>query len=238
MAGRQGIEIAMTDGVRYDARPEASGDENREKRAYRGERREEQKQATQARVLESALALFAEKGFDATSVRDIAAQAGVTHAVIRLHFGSKAQLWNCAVDYLFGRMAREMRPRPGEPAFEDGRAGIECFMRRYVHYCARHPEHARLMLQESMHDNEQLAYAVENHIAPSHAFMERLLRGAIDDGILPRMETIHLTYILAAAGQSVFALAEEARRVYGVDVLADEFVERHVDAVVGLFLRS
>lgn len=206
------------------------------KRVYRAERREEQKLATQARVLDAALALFSERGFEGASVRDIAAAAGVTHAVIRLHFGGKAQLWQAAVDHLFARMSHEMRPRAGEPPFEAGRAGMECFIRRYVHYCARHPEHARLMLQESMHDNEQLAFAVERHIAPSHAFLQRLIGPAVDQGILIDVPAISMIYILSAAGQSVFALAEEARRIYGTDVLEDGFVERHADAVVRLLL--
>ena len=207
------------------------------KRAYRAERREEQKAATQARVLDAALTLFAERGFEGASVRDIAAAADVTHAVIRLHYGGKAQLWQAAVDHLFTRMAIEMRPRHGEPPFDAGRAGMECFIRRYVHYCARHPEHARLMLQESMHDNEQLAFAVEHHIAPSHAFLQRLIVPAVEQGVLIDIPPISMIYILSAAGQSVFALAEEARRIYDTDVLEDGFVERHADAVVRLLIK-
>ena len=156
----------------------------RAKRAYRGERREEQKAATQARILDAALQLFSENGFEGTSIRTIAANAGVTHTMIGLHFGGKTQLWQAAVDHLFRRMASEMRPGPDEPAFEDGCEGMESFIRKYVRYCARHPEHARLMLQESMHDNEQLAFAVDHHIAPSHAFLQQLIEPAMQNGVM------------------------------------------------------
>lgn len=219
---------------------EAAGGEPKKisKRAYRGERREEQKRLTQARVLESALELFAQRGFDAASLRDIAARAGVTHAVIRLHFGNKAQLWQQAVDFLFRRMQSEMRPKPGEPDYTDGTAGLELFVRRYVAYCARHPEHARLMLMESMHDSEQLRYAVDEHIRPAHQFLERMLKAAVADGFPLDVPAAHMTYILAAASQSIFALAHEARRIYGVDVLGDDFVAHHADAVVRLLFRQ
>lgn len=208
------------------------------KRAYRGERREEQKRLTQARVLESALELFAERGFDAASLRDIATRAGVTHAVIRLHFGNKAQLWQQAVDFLFRRMQSEMRPKRGDPDYAEGAAGLELFVRRYVAYCARHPEHARLMLMESMHDSEQLRYAVDEHIRPAHQFLERMLKAAVADGFPLDVPPAHMTYILAAASQSIFALAHEARRIYGVDVLRDDFVAHHADAVVRLLFRQ
>lgn len=218
--------------------PETDGSKAKPaKRAYRGERREEQKKLTQARVLESALELFAERGFEAASLRDIATRAGVTHAVIGLHFGSKAQLWQRALDYLFQRMQSELRPRAGDPDYAEGAAGLELFVRRYVAYCARHPEHARLMLMESMHDSEQLRYAVDRHVRPAHQFLEKMLQSAVADGFPLDVPPAHMTYILAAAGQSVFALAHEAHRVYGVDVLGDEFVAQHADAVVRLLFR-
>lgn len=43
-------------------------------------------------ILDAAEQLFAEKGFDGTSVRDIAGQAGVNLAMISYYFGSKEKL--------------------------------------------------------------------------------------------------------------------------------------------------
>ena len=210
----------------------------RKKRKYGGEIREKQKQETLARILDSALTHFAERGFEAASTRDISASAGVTHAVIRLHFGSKEKLWRAAVDHLFARMAAEMAPGPGEPLLHDGRAGFESFARRYVRYCARHPEHARLMLQESMHKNGLLDYAVKKHIGPSHEFMQNAVKKAVADGVLHKVSPINFIYMLSAASQTIFALSEEARAVYGVDVFEPAFVEQHADAVVRMLLRD
>jgi len=222
--------------LRNPANPEEASAVN-PKRSYRGSRRETQKRMTQARVLECALELFAERGFEAASLREIAGRAGVTHALIRLHFGSKAQLWQSAVDYLFRRMQTEMRPRPDELDYTDGADGVELFVRRYVAYCARHPEHARLMLMESMHDSDRLRYAVDKHIRPAHRFLESMLIAASKDIHGLEAAPAHLAYIVAAASQLVFALAHEARGIYGVDVLDEEFVARHADAVVNLLFK-
>lgn len=46
-------------------------------------------QRTRTRLLESALELFSDKGFEATSVAEIAAAAGVTEMTFYRHFGSK-----------------------------------------------------------------------------------------------------------------------------------------------------
>ncbi|RCV54718.1 TetR/AcrR family transcriptional regulator [Marinitenerispora sediminis] len=45
-----------------------------------------------ARLRMAALRLFAERGFEAASTRAIAAEAGVSHALLRHHFGSKEGL--------------------------------------------------------------------------------------------------------------------------------------------------
>src|SRR4051812_13274929 len=47
---------------------------------------------TRERILDVALALFAEKGYDATSMREIAEQLGITKAALYYHFDSKADI--------------------------------------------------------------------------------------------------------------------------------------------------
>jgi AcrR family transcriptional regulator len=52
-------------------------------------------------LLETARRLFAEAGYDKTSVRDIAAVAGVDPALIRHYFGSKAALFRATMQWPF-----------------------------------------------------------------------------------------------------------------------------------------
>jgi AcrR family transcriptional regulator len=49
--------------------------------------------ATKASLLEAAATLFAERGFDRTTVRDIAKQAGANQALLFRYFGSKEALF-------------------------------------------------------------------------------------------------------------------------------------------------
>lgn len=50
-------------------------------------------------ILESAIKLFGSKGFEGTSVRDIAADAGVNVALINYYFVSKEKLFESVVEY-------------------------------------------------------------------------------------------------------------------------------------------
>ncbi|HSN07876.1 MAG TPA: TetR family transcriptional regulator [Hanamia sp.] len=50
-------------------------------------------------IIESALQLFSTKGFEGTSVREIATDAGVNVAMINYYFGSKEKLFESVVEY-------------------------------------------------------------------------------------------------------------------------------------------
>ena len=50
-------------------------------------------------IIDSALELFSTKGFEGTSVREIAADAGVNVAMINYYFGSKEKLFESVVEY-------------------------------------------------------------------------------------------------------------------------------------------
>jgi AcrR family transcriptional regulator len=56
---------------------------------------------TRSVILEVARRLFADTGYDKTSVRDVAAAAGVDPAMIRHYFGSKAELFRATMGWPF-----------------------------------------------------------------------------------------------------------------------------------------
>ena len=53
----------------------------------------EKQEPTRQRVLEAALEVFAERGYDGASVRDVCARAGVNGAAVNYHWGAKDKLW-------------------------------------------------------------------------------------------------------------------------------------------------
>jgi len=53
---------------------------------------------TRAELLQTAQRMIAEKGFDGTSIRGLAREAGVTHGTVQHHFPTKQALWRAVVD--------------------------------------------------------------------------------------------------------------------------------------------
>lgn len=194
----------------------------------------------QERVLASALEVFSREGFEGASTRQIAAGADCNHAMIRYYFGSKDELWRAAVSFLFERSEREL-------AIEDTlrtallageRQAFEEWIRRYVGYCARHPDHARIMVQASIRDDDRLAWAAGEYIKRQHSEMRPVLYAMMNKGVLPRFETtLHVGYILVSACQMLFTLAPEVRLLHGVDVTDPAIIARHADTVISIMLR-
>jgi AcrR family transcriptional regulator len=92
--------------------------------------RAEQRRRTEARILSSARELFAAAGYERTSIRAVAAAAGVDPGLVMHHFGSKARL--------FERAAHLSPPPEGPPA--GTAAGVaEALLRRLVVRMAAEP---------------------------------------------------------------------------------------------------
>jgi len=68
------------------------------RRVYRSAQRAAQAQHTRERIVAAATEQFASAGYPATTMRSIAAAAGVSVASIELAFGSKARLLKTAID--------------------------------------------------------------------------------------------------------------------------------------------
>ncbi|KXK63951.1 TetR family transcriptional regulator [Micromonospora rosaria] len=67
-----------------------------------------------ARLREAALRLFAERGFAATSARAVAAEAGLSPALVMHHFGSKEGLRAAVDEEVLARLGTALRDVPAD----------------------------------------------------------------------------------------------------------------------------
>jgi AcrR family transcriptional regulator len=90
-------------------------------RTYRSELRDQQAQQTRKLIADAARARFVEKGWAGTSVRSVAAAAGVSEATVYHVYGSKAGLASSLIDSVelsadVHRTVAELQERAGDPA--------------------------------------------------------------------------------------------------------------------------
>jgi AcrR family transcriptional regulator len=87
--------------------------------------------STRERVLDAAIRLFADRGFEACTMRHLGAAVGIKAPALYNHFASKEVLLGEAVEYTLREFfTRVVGPLPGDP---DG-ARLEHVVRRYVYF--------------------------------------------------------------------------------------------------------
>ncbi|MEV0279146.1 TetR family transcriptional regulator [Streptomyces sp. NPDC050610] len=113
-------------------------------------RREEYAALTRAALLEAASGLFAEKGFDATSIDDLAAAARVSKGAVYHHFADKRaifdEVFRVAQQDAIGQVLTAALAVPGPDAtpWEVASEAVQAFLRGYVA-----DEHKRSLLRQS-----------------------------------------------------------------------------------------
>ena len=188
-------------------------------------------------IVRAALRCFAEKGYDGSSTRDIATQAGVNQGLIPYYFGSKLKLWQAAVDLAFAELAAGLEATRADTSVTSERERVGLLLRNYVRFVARNPEFVRLMHEEGKRRGPRMRWLVDRHVKPMYETVTTLLQRSAARGVLPiDSHPVHFHYLLAGAVGLIFHQAEECKRLTGVDPFDEAVVEEHARLVEYLFL--
>jgi AcrR family transcriptional regulator len=100
-----------------------------------------------ARILEAVLTVSAQHGFEATSVRDLIAAAGLSHQTFYQHFDSKEDAWAAAFDQAFVELfaAAWYAAAPQR----DAEAKVTAAVSACLNHLAAEPQRARLLLVDA-----------------------------------------------------------------------------------------
>jgi AcrR family transcriptional regulator len=197
-------------------------------RGTRQRRRGGREQTTEA-ILDAAEELFSQRGFTAVSVRDIAAEAGVSHALVHRYLGSKADVYRA----VFSRDADVIRV--AATGQEDLLAAASLMLREGFSSQRRY---VRLIAHSALHG---LSY---ERTGGRFAATERLLElaqaaaeseGARDpDALDPRFAIAGVVALFLGW----MATEDWLLRVAGLDDLSEEEVVDSFERVVFQILRA
>jgi len=192
---------------------------------------------TREAILIVALRIFAAKGYEAASMREIATEAGINHGLIRYYFGSKDRLWKDAVDRAFAALESGLEAIAEDPALSNDRERAGLLIRNYVRFVARNPEFVHLMHEEGKRPGPRMRWLVDRHVKRLFESVTALLGASGGSGVLRvDLPPIHLHYIIAGAVGLIFHQAAECRRLSGIDPFDEATVETHARAVEEMLL--
>jgi TetR/AcrR family transcriptional regulator len=168
-------------------------------------------QSTRTAILEAALAEFAEKGFEAASIRSIAERTGFQHPLITYHYPSKDLLWQAVAEDTFERIRLEWDERASKehnlPPLERLRAEYRALFR----HTAKFPEFHRFMRQEAATDNPRLQWVAEKVLKPLINRLLPQIKAAQAEGQLPPVEPILFHYMMVSLTAALSEFGPEMR---------------------------
>ncbi|HET6581378.1 MAG TPA: TetR/AcrR family transcriptional regulator [Methanoregula sp.] len=139
---------------------------------------------TRDKIFDAAVELFAERGYDRTSVRDIAGAVGITESAVYRHYPSKESILEAIFTYVETRVYTPLPPtrsagvETGETIFRDMLEGLP----RYIMADPCLVKIIHILFIE-MHHNEKIREYIEKEYGEkADEYTEVLFRKAIEDG--------------------------------------------------------
>jgi len=220
----------MNSGIKDEARPSLHAPAPRGRRLDRVQR--------QSEILDAAYELFAENGYGATTINDIATGAGVAKGLVLFHFKSKEGVFQAVV-------RRAIPPLLNRLDFTDStdrQSARELFcstMREVYHYLVESPEAKviiRLLIAEGRRFPELNAFYHSEVVARGNAVLSKVIEMGVKQGEFSVRENENVSRVLIAPlisalfWQLLFADIEQ------IDV--KKLYETHIDLALHGLIRT
>jgi AcrR family transcriptional regulator len=174
----------------------------------------------QAQILRAAAVAFARGGYGATSMEDVAAEAGITRLIVYRHFDSKEDLYRSVLTAVTDRLREQW-----QLGLRDADRGF--VFRTLLTVAREQPDGYRLLFEYAAREPQFRTFAEEVR-AIQVELADQMLGQSIPDPIFRRWATRTVVGYLT---DSVLAWLE-----VGDPGRDDEFVEQATDALLAIYL--
>jgi len=189
-------------------------------------------------VYQASLNVFADKGFDATTMTEIALAAGITRSSINYHFGNKMELWKKTIDYLTQRFIKDFELTKKLNTDLDDISFMKVIIRQMVNFWAIEEGFCRLALKEMDQKNERSDYFIEHMMYPLVNLTKDVFGRLRKQGEIKKFDKQHQLSIILGMISYLFANRYMFEKLHGVDVLDQSIIDQHTDAVIDIFFNG
>ncbi len=193
----------------------------------------------QTQLLDSAELLFSQKGFDGTSVRDIAEAAGINTAMISYYFGSKEKL----MEEIFERKSLNLLENVEKLLKDDS---LDPFQKMYglvdiyiENILQRKNFHRILLCEQIINQNPSIIQMVEKMKTRNSENVNELIRLGQKKGLFKKnIDIPMLTNTLVGTVSYMLINLEFYKKYHHMETLKDEEFERIVKKKLSVHLRT
>jgi AcrR family transcriptional regulator len=192
--------------------------------------------SNRARLLQAATDSFAELGYEGTSLRTIAEDAGVSFQLITYYFGSKEELWVATVDYLFDRYLETGKGLGFTPT-GNLHEQFHNHLRLLLTDMLQRPQLRKIWVQEYLAGSERYAKVIQPKIKHLHEtlsfpYFEEVVRL----GIVKRFTAAEIALLWSSLVQNNVVNPYYVELLLGASTGSPKSVERQVDLLFAIFV--
>ncbi len=187
---------------------------------------------TAERILDAAEQSFAERGFEGTTLRDVASRVGLRTPSLYNHFAGKESLYAAVLERGIGPVLEALT---GDEATRDS----EQVIRTVMALLEQRPSLPRLILHETLSGGQRLTPMLRDWIAPTFARSYEIAEASVAPG---RWQPEQIPLLVLAVYHMVvgyFTIAPLYRELNGEDLMSREALARQTrfltEVVAALF---
>lgn len=148
-------------------------------------------------LLRNARKTFGTRGYDATSVREIARESGVDPALLAHHFGSKESLWEAVVEQIAEHAQPMIAATAALRSSElDAKARVDRAMEIYIDKVFEEPDIGLFFSTAATEEGARLDFLAERLVRPYYDVLVPLLGDAAKQGALKVKDADMLFFVL------------------------------------------
>ena len=166
---------------------------------------------TKEKILNTALMMFAEKGYEGTSLRELLAELGFTKAAFYKHYQSKEELWDAVLDAMDNYYAERFGSMEHLPPVPKSPAELRALTLRMLDFTI-HDEKIimtrKLLLTELFHDERVSMLATRHFSEGLEALFAKLFSGMMENGSLKKEDPAMLALCFTAPVSTLVRLSD------------------------------
>lgn len=156
---------------------------------------------TKLSILKSAAKVFSEKGFQATSIRDIAKVADIPHSSITYHFGNKQDLFEVVIKNLFKETFEIANSFNIDRSTDNVLEEFESYLLQIAVFYYKHPEFLLILNRENANGHLNI---ISEDLNTLKQIVVKHLSICQDLGVMVDIPVSDLQPLFSGAFQSIF----------------------------------
>lgn len=186
-------------------------------------------------ILDVALRDFATLGYDATSVRALNAELGLSHETITQRFGTKEALFRAAVSHGVHRFVAEFDRELESATPADDLERLRATIRAFIVAMSHHPTLGELIHHQGIGDAEREVLMTDIGLSDRLLAVSTLLQRLRADGLIRDID-LREFWFLVQGGAGPLHFEQLARMFDPVDGPLER--ERHIERTTDMIVRA